>query len=181
MSFGLDKCAKATFKRRKLTGTTSVELDRNTVIKDLEQERMQKYLGVDESKEIQHAAVKEKIRKECYQRVREILKKELNSANRIEAINTLTIAVVTYSFSIINWTITEIRRLDKKIRKLLTCNRIHHPKADVDRLYIPRNEGGRGMIQLELSYKTSTIGQHKYLTATTDWMLQLFAAHDKTK
>ena len=30
-------------------------------------------------------------------------------------------------------------------------NRMHHPKADVDRLYIPRNEGGRGMIQLELS------------------------------
>ena len=26
-SFGLDKCAKATFKRRKLTGATSVELD----------------------------------------------------------------------------------------------------------------------------------------------------------
>ena len=181
MSFGLDKCAKATFKRTKLTGTTSVELDRNTVIKDLEQERMYKYLGVDESKGIQHAAMKEKIRKECYQRVREILKKELNSANRIEAINTLTIAVVTYSFNIINWTITEIRRLDTKIRKLLTCNRMHHPKDDVDTLYIPRNEGGRGLMQLELSYKTSTIGQHKYITTTTDWMLQLFVAHDKTK
>ena len=72
--------------------------------------------------------MKEKIRKECYQRVREILKKELNSANRIEAINILIIAVVTYSFNIINWTITEIRRLDRKIRKLLTCNRMHHPK-----------------------------------------------------
>ena len=94
--------------------------------------------------------------------------------------NTLVIPVVTYSFNIINWTIPEIRRLDTKIRKLLTCNRMHHPKADVDRLYVPRNEGGRGMIQLELSYKTSTIGQHKYL-ATADWMLQLILAHDKTK
>ena len=37
------------------------------------------------------------------------------------------------------------------------------------------------MIQLELSYKTSTIGQHKYLTTTTDWMLQLFVAHGKTR
>ena len=35
-----DKCAKAIFKRRKLTGTSSVELDRNTVIKDLEQEEV---------------------------------------------------------------------------------------------------------------------------------------------
>ena len=37
------------------------------------------------------------------------------------------------------------------------------------------------MMQLELNYKTSTIGQHKYLTATTDWMLRLVLAHDKTK
>ena len=57
---------------------------------------------------------------------------------------------------------------------------MHHPKADVDRLSIPRNEGGRGIIQLELSYKT-TIGQHKYFTTTTDWMLELVLAHDKTK
>ena len=74
-----------------------------------------------------------------------------------------------------------MRRLDTKIRKLLTCNRKHQTKADVDRHYIPRNEGGSGMIQLELSYKASTVGQHKYLTTTTDWMLQLVLVHDKTK
>ena len=94
----------------------------------------------------------------------------------------MEIPIVTYSFNIINWTIPEIRRLDTKIRKFLTCNRMHHSKADVDRLYIPGNEGGRGMIQLEFSYKTSTISQHKYLTTTTtDWMLQLVLAPDKTK
>ena len=74
MSFGLGKCTKATFKREKLTGTTSVELDRNTVIKDLQQEEEFKYLGVDGSNRIQHAAMKKKIRKECYQRVQTILK-----------------------------------------------------------------------------------------------------------
>ena len=69
MSFGLDKCTKAIFKRGKLTGTTSVEPDRNTVIKDLEQEEVYKYLGIDGSNGIQHAAMKGKIRKECYRRV----------------------------------------------------------------------------------------------------------------
>ena len=62
-SFELNKCAKATFERGKLTGTTSVELDRNKVIKDLEQEEVYKDLGVDESNRIQHAAMKEKARK----------------------------------------------------------------------------------------------------------------------
>ena len=93
----------------------------------------------------------------------------------------MAIPVLTYSFNIINLTIPEIRRLDTKTCKLLTCNRIHHPKADVDRLYVPRNEGRRGMIQLQLSYKTSTIGQHKYLTKITDWMLQLLLTHNKEK
>ena len=32
MKFGLDKCAKATFKRGKLTQTTSLELDRSATI-----------------------------------------------------------------------------------------------------------------------------------------------------
>ena len=30
-------------------------------------------------------------------------------------------------------------------------------KSDVDRLYLPRTEGGRGLIQLELSFKSTTI------------------------
>ena len=31
--------------------------------------------------------------------------------------------------------------MEKKIRKLLTLNRMHHPKADVNRMYAPRKEG----------------------------------------
>ena len=181
MTFGLDKCAKATFKGGQLTQTTSLELDRSTVIKDLEQEELYKYLGVNESDGIKHSQMKEKIRKECYRRVRAILKTELNSANRIEAINTLAIPVVTYSFNIINWTLSDIKKIDVKIRKLMTCNRMHHPKADVDRLYIPRKAGGRGMIQLELSLKTTTIGLQKYLETSKDWMLQLVNIHEQGK
>ena len=83
------------------------------MIEDLEQEEVYKYLGIiNESKGIQHAAMKEKIRKECYWRVQAILKTELNSAYHIVAIDTLELPVVTDSFNIINWTIPEIRILD---------------------------------------------------------------------
>ena len=131
MSFGLGKCTKATFKRGKLTGTTSVELDRNTVIKDLQQEEEFKYLGVDGSNRIQHAAMKKKNKKRVLPESTNN-PEELNSANRMEATNTLAIPAVTYSFNIINWTTPEIRRLDKKICKLLIRNRMHHPKAYLD-------------------------------------------------
>jgi hypothetical protein len=63
MTFGLDKCAKATFKRGKLTQTSNVELNIDTVIKELDQEETYKYLGIDEIDGIQHSKIKEKIRK----------------------------------------------------------------------------------------------------------------------
>ena len=84
--------------------------------------------------------MKEMIRKECYRRARAILKTELNSANRIEAINTLAMPVVQYSLNILNWTLQDLRRIDTKIRKLLTCYKMHHPKAYKDRLCLLRSE-----------------------------------------
>ena len=48
MQFGLDKCAKATFKRGKLAETSSIKIDENTNIEELDQEGTYKYLGVDE-------------------------------------------------------------------------------------------------------------------------------------
>ena len=76
--------------------------------------------------------MKEKIRKECYRRARAVLKTELNSANRIEAINTLATPVVQYTFNIISWTLQHLRRIDMKIRKLLICYKMHHSKANKD-------------------------------------------------
>ena len=90
--------------------------------------------------------MKEKIRKEYYRRIRSILKTELNSKNRIAAMNTLAIPVVQYSYSIIDWNLLDLQRLDRKTRKLLTSHHMHRPKADVDRLYLPRKNGGREMI-----------------------------------
>ena len=115
--------------------------------------------------------MKEKIRKEYYRRVRSIMKTELNSRNRIQAINSLAVPVVQYSFNIINWNLSDLQRMDTKTRKLMRANRTHHPKADVDRVYLPRKEGGRGLIQLEMSYKTTTIGLDTYIQNNYDWVI----------
>ena len=108
MEFGLDKCAKATFVKGKLIKFSCIILDIETIIKELEPEECYKYLGVNERDGINHTRMKEKIRKEYYRRVQLVLKTELNSKNRIEAINSLAIPVVKYSFNIISWTITDL-------------------------------------------------------------------------
>ena len=81
--------------------------------------------------------MKEMIRRECFRRVSAVLQTELNAKNKLEAINTLAIPVVTYSFNIINWYLEDIRRMDTKTPKLLTLNRMQHPKADVSRIHVP--------------------------------------------
>ena len=75
----------------------------------------------------------------------------------------------------------EIRQLDRKTRKLLTLQRIHHPKADMDRMYLLRNEGGRGLIQLQTAYKTATIGLDTYLDTKNDPLLVIAKEPEKKK
>ena len=102
MEFGLEKCAKATFKRGRLTETSDLQLATDTCIRELDQEEVYKYLGINEGDRIQHAAMKDKVRKEYHRGVKLVLKSELSAAIRFEAINTLAVPVVTYSFNIIN-------------------------------------------------------------------------------
>ena len=47
-----------------------------------------------------------------------------------------------------------------KIRKLLNLHKMLLPKADVERLYISRKDGGRGLIEVETAFKTTTMGLH---------------------
>ena len=105
--------------------------------------------------------MKEKVTKEYYRRTRLILKSELNSASKITAINTLAVPVVAYSFNIVNWNASELKKLDTKTRKFLNMHKMHHPKSDVDKLYVARKNGGKGLTQLETSYKIATIGTEK--------------------
>ena len=111
-----------------------------------------------------------------------ITKSELDAINRMEAINTLATPVVTYSFNIVDWKMEEIRKLDRNTRKLLTMERMHHPRADVDRMYLPRNKGGGGLLQLESAYKTAAIGLDANLNTTkNDILLVIAKEHEKAK
>ena len=50
-----------------------------------------------------------------------------------------------------------------------------HPKADINRLYVKRKEGGRGLVQIEVAYKAEIINIAEYLTQTA------WAIHKKYK
>jgi hypothetical protein len=64
-----------------------------------------------------------------------ILSTELSAKNKMQAIGSLAIPVLKYSFGIINSHQEEIQKLDRKTRKMLTIHDQRHPKEDIDRLY----------------------------------------------
>ena len=158
VEFGLDKCAKASFVCSKLTAKESIQIYLDTTIEKLEPEESYKYLVINEGDGIQHSHMKEKIRKEYYRRLQLVTNSKLNASNRIDAMNTLAVPVVTCNFNIIDWTKQELQRMNRKTCKIITVERMHHPQVDKDRMYVYRSKGGRGLIQLETTYKLITIG-----------------------
>ena len=63
MEFGLEKCAKITFKRGKLNHSQNLVIDTNREIQELEQGNTFKYLGIEESEGIQHRQMKERLKR----------------------------------------------------------------------------------------------------------------------
>ena len=142
MEFGLDKCAKATFKRGKKVQGEGIQLNDNQVIQDLEQSETYKYLGMEEGEGLQQHEMKGNIHKEYRRRVKLVLKSELNARNKTAAINTLAVPVIVYSYGIINWKLDEIQDLDRMTRKQLCMNQMLTKKVDIDRIYLLSPEGG---------------------------------------
>jgi hypothetical protein len=64
-------------------------------------------------------------------------------------------------------------KLDRKTRKLLTIHGQHHPKADVDHLYISRKYRGRGLMQLEEAYIIEITKLMEYVDSTEDPLIQI--------
>ena len=81
----------------------------------------------------------------------------------IKAINTRAVSVVRYGAGNIDWRKNELKEVDRKTRKLLTIYRALHPQADVDRLYIKRGHGGRGMLSIEECVMVETNSLSRYI------------------
>ena len=60
-------------------------------------------------------------------------------------------------------------------------NKMLHPKADVERLYIPRKDGGRGLIEVETAFRIATIGLNHYLKNKDGQYPKQVLEHDTSK
>ena len=162
MRFGIQKCATIVMKRGKKEDDEGILLPDGERMKDLGNEDY-KYLGVLEANDNKMKEMKERVRKEYIRRIKLLLESKLNGGNVIRAINTWAVAVLRYSGGILDWTKEELQNMDRKTRKIMTINHALHPRANVARLYLPRNEGGRGLKSTEETIRTEEHGLSDYI------------------
>ena len=60
-------------------------------------------------------------------------------------------------------------------------NQILAKKADIDKIYLPCLEGGRCLMNLEIEYKATMVGLHKYITGKNDPHIQVVVRHHNSK
>ncbi|KAF4531353.1 hypothetical protein B566_EDAN017259 [Ephemera danica] len=113
------------------------------VIQDFGPDDKYKYLSLHQLLGICDSDVRQQTQKKVLTRVDKICRSFLSSRNKITAINTWAITVATYTFGTVKWSVTELQAVDRKIRTTLTKHRMHHPRGDIDQLYLARKNGGR--------------------------------------
>jgi len=176
MKFGSEKCARICLKRVSVQSKMHIGSTFENDIKELDPRKAYKCLGIEENFDMQHKNEKEKLKKE-YLRLKLVLGTELNAKNKIQAIGSLAVPVLRYSFGIINWHQEKLQKLDRKTRKLLTIHGQHHPKPAVDRLYVPRKQGGRGLIQLEAAHAVEITKLAEYVDRKEDPLIHVVRTH----
>lgn len=161
MQFGIEKCATLEVKRGNIVHQENIELTL-TPFKFPSLESFYKYLGMSQDLVLNKSEAKEKVKNAYASRMKKILTTELNGQNKIKAINSWCVPILSYSFGIIPWTKTDLQALDRQTRVLMTQHRIHHPRSCMERLYLPRAMGGRGLINLEKFAQKEKFNLKKY-------------------
>ena len=154
MSFGIDKCKKLAIQRGKIVHMEIIQLDNGEELKSLKLNQQYKYLGFGENLTTDKTT-KSVLKNEYFKRLKMILKCELYSKLTFESINLYAIPALSYGFPVLDWTITELEIIDRETRKML--QQYHAMHSDVTRFYLPRKNGGRGLIIITNHYKNAII------------------------
>ena len=147
MQFGIKKCRVLIMERGKIIRTDGIELPDGQHMKDIA-ETGYTYLGILETDKINNKEMKGMFSREYLQWLRLILRSKLNGRNKIMAVNTWAASVMRYGAGILKWNTYELKSLDRT-RKFMKIHEPIYAKSDIDRVYISKQMGGRGLISCE--------------------------------
>ena len=179
MEFGLDKCALVHLKRGRCGDYgEDAQLVDGSILHHLNAGESYTYLGVEQRSTQEVSVVKNALRGKYQHRLRQIWSSELSGKNKVSATNMLAVPILLYSFGVVKWTREELRQLDVGTRKKMHLNRSLHPKSSVPRLYLPRHQGGRGLLSLESLHNRLVLDGACNIIRSSDPLLCMVRDHE---
>ena len=70
---------------------------------------------------------------------------------------------------------------DRKTRKLMSTHHALHPQNDVDRLYLPKQAGGRGLLQIGQTVEEEKRALNDYIKNSTEHALKAVSEEELLK
>ena len=89
----------------------------------------------------------------------------------ISAISTWAVPLIRYSSPFLEWRRDEIKEMDRTTRKIMNMYNALHPKDSVARLYLPRKEGGRGLMSVEDCVELAILGLASYIQKSNERLI----------
>ena len=163
MKFVIEKCAMLVMEKGKIVKSIGIELPDGKVIKSLQEGESNKYFEILEADKFLEEKMKLNLSKEYIRRLRKVLKSKLNGGNLVRGVNAWAVSLLRYSVAFVSWRKSELDAIDRKTRKLFTIYGTLHPKSDLDKLYIPRKEGGIGLISIKDCVELAIRGLEVYV------------------
>ena len=105
---------------------------------------------------------------EVSKRVKMIAYTEFNEANLIKAINTKVIPVAAYAMNIGRFNAGELKKRDQTIKRQLREKNMLGMQVSDERLYLKRENGGRGLKSLRDTYKETRLHVACYMAKLTN-------------
>ena len=126
MSFSLEKCGRMIARKGKVIKTNGLELPAGHIA---EIQTSYKYLGIPPLHGNHDEEARRTATSKYHQRVRQVLKIQLNVQNKIQAINTY-LPVIRYPAGIVSWTKEEMEAADaRRLPPQVQCpETVHQPK-----------------------------------------------------
>ena len=163
--YGISKCVEIVFKRGKMARGEELEiLEERIKAIDPDENEVYKFLGIEQADGIKTKKDFELVQGEVNKRVKILTSTELNNVNLVRAINTKLIPVAAYPMNVCKFTDGELKELDQVIKRELRSKNMLGKQSSNDRLYLIREDGGKGIKSLRDIYKETRLRVACYLT-----------------
>ena len=171
MSLGVRKCGVVHMRAGRVRSVGGVESLRAGRVSEIGRGSSYKYLGVEQLIGRKDGMARKRVTEEYLRRTRKVWNSHLKMKSKVAVHNSRCVGALRYLGGVLNWRGGGVK-LDVATRRILKACKAHHKGSAVERLYIPRKEGGRGLHSVQHVLERETVSAANYLAKSTDPRIQ---------